>query len=384
MPTPGALREFCTEQRDWLLSFIEALAAIESPTDDPAAVNRCGLELASRLEALGAVVTRVPASTSGDHLLASFGSGPRQVLLLGHFDTVWPVGQLQRMPIRREGGRLHGPGVFDMKAGIGIATLATRTLAAARALDTARIVMLWTTDEETGSATSRALIEAEARKSEAVLVFEPALPGGALKTSRKGCGQFEVVAHGVSAHAGVDPGKGVSAIREIARQILAIEALQDLERGVSVNAGLVHGGSRPNVVAEEARAVIDVRAPTRHDAERADRAMRALVPQLPGATLTVTGGFDRPPMERTAGVARLFELAQAAGAELGMIVTEGGTGGGSDGNFTAALGIPTLDGMGAVGDGAHALHEHVEVEALVPKAALIAVLLDRLLAAPRP
>lgn len=379
MPIPGPFFEFCAAERDWLLSFVESLAAIESPTDDPAAVNRCGRELASRLEALGAAVTRVPASAAGDHLLARFGAGPRQVLLLGHFDTVWPVGQVKRMPIRREGGRLHGPGIFDMKAGIGIATLATRAVLSRRTLEGARVAMLWTTDEETGSETSRALIEAEARKSDAVLVFEPALPDGALKTSRKGCGQFEVVAHGVSAHAGVDPGKGVSAIREIARQILAIEAFEDLDRGVSVNVGLVHGGSRPNVVAEEASAVIDVRAPTRQDAERIERAMGSLAPQLPGARLTVTGGFERPPMERTEGVARLLDAAREVGASLGLVVTEGGTGGGSDGNFTAALGIPTLDGLGAVGDGAHALHEHAEIEALVPKAALVAGLLDRLL-----
>jgi glutamate carboxypeptidase len=299
--------------------------------------------------------------------------------MLGHFDTVWPVGQVERMPIRREHGRLHGPGVYDMKAGIGIATLATRAVLGRRRLDGSRLVMLWTTDEETGSQSSRALIETQAKKSDAVLVFEPALADGGLKTSRKGCGQYEITAHGISAHAGVDPRKGVSAIREIARQILALETLQDLDRGISVNVGTVLGGSRPNVVAEEARATIDVRVPTKKDADRFNRAMHALAPQIPGARLTVTGGFERPPMERNAGVAQLFAIARSVADELEMTLTEGSTGGGSDGNFTAALGVPTLDGLGAVGDGAHALHEHVMMEALAPKAALVAGIIERLL-----
>ncbi len=379
MPTIHPLLTYCTAELPWLLEFIEALVAIESPSDDPAAVNRCGAELASRLEALGAAITRVSSGTAGDHLRASFGTGTRQVLLLGHFDTVWPIGQLGTMPVAREGGRLHGPGIFDMKAGIGLATLATRAVLARDALANARIVMLWTTDEEIGSTTSRALIEAEARKSDAVLVFEPSLPGGALKTSRKGVGQFELVARGVSAHAGLDPGKGVSAVRELARQIIAIDDLQDLERGISVTVGVVAGGTRANVVPAEARATIDARATTLADAERVERAMQALTPRIPGATLSVTGGFDRPPLERSAKVIALFGMAKAVAAEMGISLEEGSAGGGSDGNFTAALGIPTLDGFGAVGDGAHALHEHVEIEALAPRAAVIAGLLERLL-----
>lgn len=370
---------FCRANAEWMLALVEELSAIESPTDEKAAVDRCGRRLAERLNELGAVVTSAAASSVGDHLIATFGTGPRQILLLGHIDTVWPLGQLERMPIRREHGRLHGPGVYDMKAGIGLATLATRAVLGRRRLEGVRLVMLWTTDEEIGSQTSRALIETEAKKSEAVLVFEPALAGGGLKTSRKGCGQYELVAHGVSAHAGVDPRKGVSAIREIARQILALETLQDLDRGISVNVGLVLGGSRPNVVPEEARVTIDVRVPTRQDAERFNRAMHALKPQLQGARLTVTGGFARPPMERTKGVAQLFAIARSVADELDMTLTEGSTGGGSDGNFTAALGVPTLDGLGAIGDGAHALHEHVVIESLAPKAALVAGIIERLL-----
>jgi glutamate carboxypeptidase len=381
---------YCSDQRDWLIEFIEALVAIESPSDDPVAVNRCGAELASRLAALGGEVTRVRPSTLGlptialakvgDHLRVSFGSGTRQILMLGHFDTVWPIGQLDRMPLKREAGKLYGPGVFDMKAGIGLATLATRAVLDAGGLANCQVVMLWTTDEEIGSATSQALIEAEARRSEAVLVFEPSLPGGGLKTSRKGVGQFEMHVSGVSAHAGLDPGKGISAVRELARQITAIDDLQDPASGVTVTVGVIQGGTRANVVPAEAHAIIDARATTRADADRVERRMKALMPYLPGAQVTVTGGFDRPPLERTPGVVRLFEMARDVAKELGQTLEEGSAGGGSDGNFTAALGVPTLDGFGAVGDGAHAIHEHVEIEALAPRAAVIAGLIRRLTA----
>jgi glutamate carboxypeptidase len=372
------LADYCRDHESWLLETIEALVRLESPTDDKAAVDRCGEELARRLTALGARISFFSHAAAGQHLRAEFGEGERQVLLLGHFDTVWPVGQLGKMPLLRDGDQLRGPGVLDMKAGIALAMLATRAVMTQCRPAGTRIVMLWTTDEETGSATSRALLEREAQNSAAVLVMEPALPGGVLKTSRKGCGQYEIVIHGQAAHAGVDPGKGVSAIRELARQILAIETLHDLSRGVSVNVGIVSGGSRPNVVAPEARAIVDVRAPSRADAERIDAAMRALTPHLSGAVLDVAGGFERPPMERTPGVASLFALARDVGAELDQDIREGSTGGGSDGNFCAALGVPTLDGLGALGDGAHALHEHVLVSALVPRAALVAGLLARL------
>ena len=279
------------------------------------------------------------------------------------------------MPLRRDGGRLHGPGTFDMKGGIAIALGA---IAALRATGTPHppTTLLWTTDEEIGSATSRDMIEAEARQCAAVLVLEPALPGGALKTARKGCGQFELTVHGVSAHAGLDPGKGSSAIHELATQIAAIERLQDLPRGISVNVGLISGGSRPNVVAEHARATIDVRAPTRDAADAVDLAFRALHPVRPGTRLTLTGGFERPPMERTPAVGALFARACAIASSLGQDLNEGAAGGGSDGNFTAALGVPTLDGLGAIGDGAHAAHEYVEVASLPFRAALLAGLLS--------
>ena len=242
------------------------------------------------------------------------------------------------------------------------------------------VTLLATCDEEVGSQTSRALIEQLARESAAVLVFEPALPGpgGGVKTSRKGVGEFEIVATGVAAHAGVDPGAGASAVHEMARQIAAVQALGDPAAGLTVNVGIVEGGTRSNVVAEHARAVVDVRVSRMEDAARIDKSMRALRAHDPRVSLAVTGGVNRPPMERGPGVARLCAIAQDVAREQGWDLTEGGTGGGSDGNFSAALGVPTLDGLGPVGDGAHALHEHVVIKDLEPRVALAAGLLLRL------
>ena len=428
------LLAFCESQREWLLDTIEALVRLESPSTDKPALDRCGRELVARLSAIGARVETLSLERSGNHLRAEFpstslrpgpstargadpatargtgpatargtgpatgrgtgpetargtdpatargtgGHGDRQVLILCHFDTVWPVGQIRRMPVRLEDGRLFGPGTFDMKAGIAIGMLALRALAETGRALPFRVVALLTTDEEVGSATSRHLIEEAAQRSEAVLVLEPALPGGALKTARKGCGEFELRVRGISAHAGIEPGKGASAIHEMARQIVALEALRDLPRGISVNVGVVTGGTRTNVVADDARARIDVRVPAMSDAARIESALRALKPQTPGTSLEITGGVDRPPLERTAAVERLYEKARSVAAELGRDLGEGSTGGGSDGNFTAALGVPTLDGLGPIGDGAHALHEHVIVDELPWRAALVAGLMVRL------
>jgi glutamate carboxypeptidase len=376
MSTIIDLHDFCRAHRDWLLETTETLVALESPTTDKAAVDRCGDALVSRLEAIGGRVTRLPRRDRGDHLLAEFGCGESQVLLLGHFDTVWPLGQLDRMPLTRSGGRLHGPGVFDMKAGIAIAMLATRALLETEARPAHRIVMLWTTDEEVGSETSRTAIEDEARRSRAVLVLEPSLPGGAVKTSRKGCGQYEMVVRGIAAHAGIDPAKGASAIRELAHQISALYRLPEEGSGLSLNVGTISGGSRANVVAEEARAVIDVRAATAIEASAFDEVIRRHVAGDPRTRIEISGGFDRPPLERTELVQRLYKQAKEVARELGQDLAEGGTGGGSDGNFTAALGVPTLDGLGAIGDGAHALHEHVEIDSLPARAALVAGLIS--------
>ncbi len=378
MSTIINLRDFCRLNRDWVLETTEALVGLESPTTDKAAVDRCGAALAARLQAIGGRVTRLPRPDRGDHLLAEFGCGTSQILMLGHFDTVWPVGQLGRMPLTRVDGRLHGPGVFDMKAGIAIAMLATRALLETGAPLHHRIVMLWTTDEEVGSESSRAAIEDEARRSTAVLVLEPSLPGGAVKTSRKGCGTYQLTVRGVAAHAGIEPQKGASAVQELAHQILRVNALQDLERGISVNVVQVSGGLRSNVIPDEARATVDVRVPTAAAAAEIEAAFRALRPVDARTSVDAAGGIDRPPLERTDLVLRLYKQAQDVARELGQALTEGGTGGGSDGNFTAALGVPTLDGLGAIGDGAHALHEHVDIETLTDRAALVAGLITRI------
>jgi glutamate carboxypeptidase len=372
------LRDFCRAERGWLLGTIHRLVASESPTTDKAAVDRCGRELKASIEAMDGRVQVLPREARGDHLLAEFGCGTSQILLLGHFDTVWPIGQLERMPIVHKGGNLYGPGVFDMKAGIALGLLAVRAIFETGTPLAHRIVMLWTSDEEVGSATSRGAIEDEARRSAAVLVLEPSLPGGALKTERKGCGWFEVVVHGVSAHAGIEPEKGASAIQELARQIPRINALQDLARGVSVNVVQVQGGTRGNVIPDEARAIVDVRAPSASAAAEVTASFHALTAFDPRTRIEVAGGFDRPPLERTDAVAGLYNRAKGIADEFGMPLGEGSTGGGSDGNFTAALSVPTLDGLGAVGDGAHALHEHVVVDALPDRAALIAALMASL------
>ncbi len=375
------LLAFCTARREWLLETTTALAGLESPTPDKPAVDRCGRELAQRLGALGAAVDSVESTTTGDHLRATFGAGDGQLLLLGHFDTVWPVGQLERMPVRRDGGRLYGPGVFDMKAGIALGMLAASAAGELGYRLRRRVVMLLTADEERGSGASRALVEEEARRSAAVLVLEPSLPGGGAKTQRKGAGEFELTIGGIAAHAGLEPEKGASAISELAAQIAALDRLADPARGITVNVGVVEGGSRPNVVAERARAVVDVRVATAADAERIHAAVHALRPASRRTSVTVRGGFSRPPLERTAAVARLYELAREVARQLGRDLDEGAAGGGSDGNFTAALGVPTLDGLGAVGDGAHALHEHVDIDALAWRAALVAGLVRRVDAA---
>jgi glutamate carboxypeptidase len=375
------LLAFCQAELPWQLDTIESLARIESPSHDKVAVDRCGADLARRLAELGGRVTRIANDAAGDHLRVEFGPsaadapGSSQILLLGHFDTVWDIGTLERMPVTRRDGRLYGPGTFDMKAGIGMSMLAVRALAEFVPALPHRIVMLWTTDEEVGSKTSRALIEHEARSSRAVFVLEPSLPGGAAKTSRKGVGEFILSVTGVSAHAGIDPSKGVSAIHELATLVSALAPLNDFERGTSVNVGVIAGGTRTNVIAEQARAHVDVRVPTMQEAARVDGFIRTLTVRSERATLDIAGGIDRPPLERTPAVVSLYETARDVARALGQELGEGGTGGGSDGNFTAALGVPTLDGLGAIGDGAHAVHEHVEIDALSWRSALLAGLI---------
>jgi len=376
--TSDEILAWCRGEQPWLRGWLETLVRHESPSTNRAAVNVLGDELARQLTALGASVERIPGGQRGDHVRAVFPGDGRPILFLGHFDTVWDVGQLARMPLREEDGKLFGPGVFDMKAGIAVSMQAIRAVGRFSRSSRPRIAMLWTSDEEVGSGTSRAAIESTARESRAVLVIEPSLAGGAMKTSRKGCGEFELTVHGVAAHAGLDPGKGASAIHELAHQIVGLQALHDLERGVSVNVGLLSGGTRPNVVAERAQATIDVRVPTVADAIRVEAAVKAIRPRSPRTSLHVRGGFDRPPLERSDAVVRLFEIARDVSRTLGRELGEGAAGGGSDGNFTAAIGVPTLDGLGPQGDGAHAVHEHVVVDDLSWRAALLTGLVHRL------
>ena len=368
-----ALLAYCESRREWVVETTLALARLESPTDDKMAVDSCGRELRERMEAIGGAVARLPQERAGDHLRAEFGSGDGQVLLLGHFDTVWPVGQLSRMPLEFRDGRLFGPGVFDMKAGIALGLLAARAVLEV-CPPAGRLVMLWTSDEERRSRTSRTLIEEEARRSRAVFVLEPGLAGGGVKTARKGCAEFHVAVHGVAAHAGVEPHKGASAVHELAAQVVDLQRVRGLAPDVSLNVGTMTGGTLPNVVAEEAHAVVDARIVKAADMDRVLDFVRNRTPTVPGTRIEVTGGFDRPPLERTAAVARLYERAHGIAGRLGHDLPEGATGGGSDGNFTAAVGVPTLDGLGAVGAGPHALHEHIEVDALPWRAALVAAL----------
>lgn len=363
-----------------LLALIQELAAAESPSGDVPALDACAAVLARHLRESGAVVERpAPSGSGAAHILATWaGDGPR-VLLLGHFDTVWPRGQIERQPIVIREGRLFGPGVFDMKAGLAIGLAAVRALQRTRApAERPAVTLLATADEEVGSGTSRALIEQLARESGAVLVLEPAQADGGVKTARKGVGEFQIRTTGVSSHAGLNPEAGASAVVELARQIVAVQALADPARGLTVNVGVIEGGSRPNVVAEQARALVDVRIARLADAPAIEAALRGLQPFDPRVQVSVTGGLNRPPLERGPGVVRLFEIARGVARDLGFTLTESAVGGGSDGNFTAAIGVPTLDGLGAIGDGAHALHEHVVIRELAPRATLVAGLLARL------
>jgi glutamate carboxypeptidase len=369
----------CLQAEPQIVRLSRELVAEESPSTDRAALERCAVVLAARLGEAGASVARVAGGSTAAHVLAEWrGDGPA-VLLVGHFDTVWPVGQLARMPLEERDGRLFGPGVLDMKAGLAIGITAARVVASDRAGERRpRIRLIATTDEEVGSGSSRAVIETLARESAAVLVLEPALPGGAVKTARKGVGEFEVIAEGISSHAGADPGAGASAVHELARHVVTLAGMTDPGRGLTVNVGVIEGGTRSNVVAERARAFVDVRVARLEDAAVVERALAALRPTDARVRLTVAGRINRPPMERTPGVARLYALAQEVARDMGRTLAEGATGGASDGNFTAALGVPTLDGLGAVGDGPHALHEHVVINELAPRAALVAGLIARL------
>jgi glutamate carboxypeptidase len=371
---PAELRRFCEIDLPWQRELLEALVRLESPSDDAAALERCASELARRAAAVGGRVSRTADAGPAPCVRAEFGQGRPRVLLLGHLDTVWPVGSLEL--VRRD-DRLFGPGVYDMKGGLAIGLQAIRALLAHDAL-IGSAVLLCTTDEEIGSDRSRPAIEAEARAADAVLVLEPALAGGGVKTGRKGVGDFRVAITGVSAHAGIEPGRGASAVHELIRLAAEIRSLARPDLGTTVNVGVVEGGTRSNVIAERAAMAIDVRVRSMAEASRIDAAMQALRAEDDRIVVAVHGSVDRPPMERSAAVLGLYALAREVAASLGHDLAEGQTGGASDGNFTAALGVPTLDGLGAVGGGAHARDEHIELAALPLRTALVAGIIARL------
>jgi glutamate carboxypeptidase len=366
-----------------MLRLLERFVVCESPSHDKIAVDAMGQIVAEEWRQRGAKVQIVRQAKRGNHVRAEISPGSGrpvgQVLVLGHLDTVYPLGTIEKMPFRAAGGRAWGPGTFDMKGGLVMALCAIDALQTAAIRPSKRLVFLWTSDEEIGSATSRKLIESEARRSKAVLVLEPSLGSeGRLKTSRKGVGSAELLVTGRAAHAGINPEDGVNAVHELALQIERLIAMNDPRRGITVQATVVSGGTVSNVVPDQARAQVDIRFAHLSDAAGLDKKFHSLRPILKGAKLEVRGGVNRPPLERTAGVSALFRHAQSLMRECGLALGEAGTGGGSDGNFTGALGIPTLDGLGAVGDGAHTPREHVIIRRLPERAALLAGLLATL------
>ena len=361
-----------------LVDFARRLVQAESPSDDKAAVDACAAVAVARARELGGRVKVHRQRAYGGVIEARFGpkakrQGVGRVLVLGHLDTVWPLGTIKTMPCKVADGRLWGPGTLDMKAGVAMAFTAIEMLAEADLLRR-EIVLLLNPDEEIGSPVSRPITEQLARECSAVFVLEPA-QGLACKTARKGTGNWRIDVHGVAAHAGVDFEKGASAIRELARVVETVSGWTDLKRGLTVSVGTAGGGSKTNVIPAEAWAEVDVRIARKSDGPRIEKKFACLKATDQRCSLTVTGGINRPPMERTAGTVRLYRQARALAAELGFLLDEAATGGASDGNFTSALGIATLDGLGAVGEGAHARHESVVLEHLAPRTALLAAML---------
>ena len=378
--TANRLR-FFTERKDVITETIRQLVEIESPSDNKPAVDQLGDLLAGRFEKIGGHAKFHRVQNFGDHLQVDFSGahGCKPVLLLGHIDTVYPMGTLSTMPCRVADGRLWGPGALDMKSGIALILHALEALRTWHGDTVPRpVTVLLVTDEEVGSETSRRITENLARKSDAVLVLEPSYGlKGAVKTARKGVGEYTIKVTGKAAHSGLDFDQGESAIIEMAKQIIAISKLINLKRGLTLNVGVVSGGTRTNVVPGQATASLDVRVTQMKDAKAIDRQLRALKPVNRKCKLEITGGVNRPPMERSAGVAMLYKRASEIAKELGWKLEEAAVGGGSDGNFTASLGIPTLDGLGGVGEGAHATHESIVISELPRRATLLAELIER-------
>jgi glutamate carboxypeptidase len=377
--------DYFSQKQDEILQTIRLLVEQETPSDDKERLDAFARLLAERYQAAGAAVEIIANETRGDHVRATFADpayvtdlNAKPALILCHFDTVWPVGSLATHPFRvDEQGWAYGPGIFDMQSSLALAEYVLRGVQELGLKLPRPLVLLATSDEEVGSYTSRQLIEEEALRSAYVLVMESPLPGGVIKTARKGSGGFTLKVHGRAAHAGVDPEKGISAIQEMAHQILRIHGLSNLDKGTTLNVGVVTGGTRPNVVAAYAEALVDVRAWTQSEMDRVRQAITNLKVVMDGAEIEVEGGENRPALERSA-TGELFRQAQIIGAKLGLDLKEGRTGGGSDGNLTGALGIPTLDGLGVPGEGAHADDEHIEVDQIGGRAALLTALLMEL------
>jgi glutamate carboxypeptidase len=376
-----AILEAVRAQSGWMRASVRELVEVESPSEDKAAVDRAVRLVAGWAEDAGGRVKVHRQKRFGDCLEVRFGRsrrGEKPVLVLGHLDTVWPVGTLAKMPWRERDGRWYGPGVLDMKVGVVMALAALRVLDVAgvrRAGSQApAVTLLLNSEEEVGSPVSRGITERLAAEASAVLVLEPAQEL-ACKTSRKGVGMYRVDVWGVAAHSGIDFARGHSAVLELGRMLEKIAGFTDLRIGRTVNAGVIGGGTRSNVVAEHAWAEVDVRIAKAGDAARVERMFRGLRCEDRGCRVEISGGINRPPMERKAGTVALYKRARGVAAEMGFVLEEASTGGGSDGNFTAALGVATLDGLGGMGEGAHAAHEHVVVEHVVPRTALLAGLI---------
>jgi glutamate carboxypeptidase len=375
---PSNVLRWVTEHEREMVACVRELVVRESPTHNKLACDELCSYLAVQFERLDGHVKVHREDVAGDHLQVDFaGNEQRQaLLLLGHLDTVYDVGTIESMPWREEKGRLYGPGVFDMKSGIAQMMLALAALREIQGALPRPVKVLLVSDEEGGSDSSRAITESLAKQCAAVLVCEPSGPGGALKTARKGVGSFTVKVTGQASHSGLDFEKGQSAILELAHQILAISQMTDLRRGTTLNVGVIRGGTRTNVVAAEALAEVDLRIAHKSDGAVMERKIRRLRPVNTKCKLEIEGGINRPPLERTKQVVALFELGRSIARDLGFGLVEIAVGGGSDGNFTAGIGVPTLDGLGAVGEGAHALHESVIAAELPRRAALLAGLIE--------
>ncbi|MFI5173548.1 MAG: M20 family metallopeptidase [Terriglobia bacterium] len=370
------LVDYFRKQQGQIVEMIRELVEMESPSDDKAAIDLFVDYLSTQFRSVEVASRVVRANGFGNHLRVVAGRGRRQVFVLGHTDTVWPKGTLQRIPFRIEGNRARGPGIFDMKASLAAFFFALKAIRDLSLETPRRIVALFDSDEEVGSHSSRNLILSEAKKSDHVFVLEPSIsPHGGLKTARKGVGVFHLKVHGVAAHAGIAHEAGVNAIEELSRQVVRLQAMTHRRKGTTVNVGLINGGTRSNVVPAQAEIEIDVRVKTSQEGHRITKRICGLRSFNRRARLEISGGINRPPLERTPEIAALFRRARTIGRELGLHLMEGSTGGGSDGNFTAAVGVPTLDGLGMIGDGAHSVDEYIVLDRLPERVALLTRLL---------